>query len=36
MCLVKYLTVMFSDGLSPKINNPVPASRVRIQQFLVN
>ena len=35
MCFVKYLTVTFSVGLPAKINNPVPASQVQFQQFLV-
>jgi len=30
MCFVRYLTVMFSVGLPAKINNPVPASQVRL------
>jgi len=35
MCFFKYLTVTFSVGLPAKINNPVPASQVRFQEFHV-
>jgi len=35
MCFVKYLTVTFVVGLPAKINDPVPASQVRFQQFRV-
>jgi len=35
ICFVKYLTVSFSVGLPAKINNPVPASQVRFQQFRI-
>jgi len=35
MCFVKYLTVTFSIRLPGKINNPVPVSQVRFQQFRV-
>jgi len=35
MCFVKYVTVTFSVGLPVEINNPVPASHVRFQQFCV-
>jgi len=33
MCFVKYLTVTFTVGLPVEINNPIPASQVRFQQF---
>jgi len=33
MSCVKYLTVTFPVGLPTKIDNPVPASQVRFQQF---
>jgi len=35
MCCVKYLTITFLVGLPAKIDNPVPASQVRFQQFRV-
>jgi len=35
MRFVKHLIVTFSVGLPAKINNPVPASQVRFQQFRV-
>ena len=35
MCFVKYLTKTFSIDLPARINNPVPASQVRFQQFRV-
>jgi len=35
MYFVKYSTLTFSVGLHAKINNPVPASQVRFQQFRV-
>ena len=35
MCCVKYLTMAFPLGLLAKIDNPVPASQVRFQQFRV-
>jgi len=33
MCCVKYLIVTFPVGLPAKIDNTVPASQVRFQQF---
>jgi len=33
MCCANYLTMTFPVGLPAKICNPVPASRVRFQQF---
>ena len=33
MCCVKYLTMTFLVGLPVEINNPVPVSQVRFQQF---
>jgi len=35
MCCVKYLTMAFPVGLPAKIDNPVPVSQVRFQQFRV-
>ena len=35
MCCVKSLTTTFPVGLPAKINNPVPASQVRFEQFRV-
>jgi len=35
MRFAKYLTGTFSVGLPAKINNPVPTSQVRFQQFHV-
>jgi len=35
MCCVKYLTTTFLVGLPAKINNPVPASQARFEQFRV-
>jgi len=35
MCFMKYLTGLFSVGLPLEINNPVPASQVRFQEFRV-
>jgi len=33
MCCVKYLTMTFPIGLAAKIDNLVPASQARFQQF---
>ena len=35
MWFMKYLTNLFSVGLPLEINNPVPASQVRFQEFRV-
>jgi len=35
MCCVKYLTMTFPVGVPEKIDDPVPASQVRFQQFRV-
>jgi len=33
MCCVNHLTLTFPVGLPAKIDNPVPASQARFQQF---
>jgi len=35
MCCATYLTMTFPYGLPAKINNPVPASQARFEQFRV-